>query len=182
LYGPNGRREWRSTAEFTITTAPADSTSAGVSSRVSRSAASTLTSKLDRRSSRSTLPRLRIGGIANALFTSASTRPNSSSAARTSAALASSSVRSVGTTSARRPAAVTFPATSVRYDSVRAASTTSAPIWAARTASAWPSPGPIPATSTTFSASSTAQPSIRVAVAACRTVMRSRQAAASIGS
>ena len=68
-----------------------------------------------------------IGGIANALFTSASTRPNSASAVSGSRPASSSSVTSVTTATARRPSAVTSAATSSTRASVRAASTTSAP-------------------------------------------------------
>ncbi len=55
----------------------------------------------------------------------------------------SKSVRSPGTTTARRPAASTFVATSRSWSSVRAASTMSAPASASATAVAAPMPRPL---------------------------------------
>ena len=78
LYGPIVRWENRTTMELTNTAAPPDSSSRGVNSRVSRSAATTLASKPAPRASRLTTPSSLIGGIASALYTSASTRPNAS--------------------------------------------------------------------------------------------------------
>src|SRR5207302_1721832 len=78
LYGPIVRWENRTTMELTNTAAPPDSSSRGVNSRVSRSAATTLASKPAPRASRLTTPSSLIGGIASALYTSASTRPKAS--------------------------------------------------------------------------------------------------------
>ena len=75
----------------------------------------------------------------------------------------SASVTSVGTVSAVPPPASISPATSFRYDSVRAASTTRAPSRANACAIAWPRPGPIPDTIATLPSTSTfAPPWVRV--------------------
>src|SRR5262249_20575133 len=66
---PKPGREWRSTAELIITTDPRLAASAGVSSRVSRSAATAFVSTAARIASRSASARLVSGGIANALCT-----------------------------------------------------------------------------------------------------------------
>ncbi len=78
LYGPIVRWENRTTMELTITNEPWLSVSSGVNSLVSRSAATTFASKAGPRASRPTTPSSLIGGIASALYTSASTRPNAS--------------------------------------------------------------------------------------------------------
>src|SRR6266852_2129439 len=140
--------------ELIIVTEPALAASAGVNQRFIRSAPSTLTSKAELIASRSTTDRSLIGGIASALCTSASARPNSARVASLSRSAAAGSEMSVGTARARRPSAVTSLATSSRRDSVRASRTTSAPCSALLIAIDRPSPGPIPETMTTLSCSS----------------------------
>src|SRR5215467_4340328 len=135
LYGPIVRCENLTTIELTMVTDPAVAASASANRRVSRSAPSTFTSKAALTASRSTLDRSLIGGIASALCTSASTRPNSARAASRSRSAAAGSATSV-----------------------RAASTTSAPCSALRTAIERPSPGPIPATTMTLCCSSIRAP------------------------
>src|SRR5580704_13012675 len=112
LYGPILSCEKRTTMELIITTEPAASASAGVNSLVSRRAAMTFASKLALRASRLTSPRALMGGMASALYTSASTRPNPSSAASARWSAAAASARSVGTASPRRPSPVISLATS----------------------------------------------------------------------
>src|SRR5437867_703549 len=94
-----------------------------------------------------------IGGIASALYTSASTRPNASCAAVTRCSAAAASARSVGTASPRRPSPAISLATSSSRAAVRAASTTSAPSRALASATDRPGPDPTPATTTTLSCS-----------------------------
>ncbi len=67
LYGPIPSWEKRTTMELIITTEPRLSSRAGVSSLISRSAATTLPSKLAPSASSPTAPRALIGGIASAL-------------------------------------------------------------------------------------------------------------------
>ncbi|SKT83098.1 Uncharacterised protein [Mycobacteroides abscessus subsp. abscessus] len=67
------------------------------------------------------------GMVPPTLLTTTSSRPNRSTAFCASAAEASVSDRSATTTSAWRPAACTFAATSRSWDSVREAISTSAP-------------------------------------------------------
>src|SRR5215467_12763305 len=158
LYGPIVRCENLTTIELTMVTDPAVAASASANRRVSRSAPSTFTSKAALTASRSTLDRSLIGGIASALCTRASTRPNSARAASRSRSAAAGSAMSVGTASAFLPTAVISLATPASRDSVRAASTTSAPCSALRTAIERPSPGPIPATTMTLCCSSIRAP------------------------
>ena len=80
------------------------------------------------------------------LLTTMSSRPNASMAACASPAAASRSLRSAGTTAARRPAASISRATLTSSSSVRAEITTSAPAWASATAVAAPMPRPAPVT------------------------------------
>src|SRR5215467_2461818 len=158
LYGPMVRWENLTTIELTIVTEPAVAASESANKRVSRSAPRTFTSKAVLTASRSTWDRSLIGGIASALCTIASARPNSARVASRSRSAAAGSAMSVGTASAFLPTAVISLATSASRDSVRAASTTSAPCPAQRTAIERPSPGPIPATTTTLSCSSIRAP------------------------
>src|SRR6202035_2373220 len=72
--------------ELIITTEPALAASAGMNSRVSRSAETTLASNPAWMASRPTEARSAMGGMARALYTSASTRPKASSGARPRAA------------------------------------------------------------------------------------------------
>ena len=138
-----------------MTTLPPDSASAGTNSRVRRNAPRTLVSKPARTWSKSTVCKAPSGGIAKALLTRASSRPNSASVASTRFCADSSELMSVPTCSVRRPSCLISSATSPSRDSVRAASTTSAPAFAHCSAIERPSPGPTPATTTTLSGSRT---------------------------
>ena len=125
--------------EEMLTTAPRPtvSTICRAASLVSVSGAVTLKAKVLAMKP-SLVSRAARGMAPPALLTRMSRRPNSSTAPATSRSSSASTVTSVGTTRARRPRARTSPATSSRSDSVRAASTTSAPASA--------SPSAIPAT------------------------------------
>jgi hypothetical protein len=90
------------------------------------------------------------GSAPPTLFTTMSSRPNSATAAAGSPATASRSVRSAGTTSARRPAAATSWATLASWSSARAEISTSAPASASATAMAAPIPPPAPVTTATW--------------------------------
>ena len=151
LYGPMVRWENRTTIEFTITTEPPEAASAGMNRRVIRRAEITLLLKPACTASRSAAPRSAMGGITSALCTSASTLPNSPTAAAASRSASASIVMSVGTTSARRPSSLISAATSSSRDAVLAASTTSAPAAAPRTAICRPRSGPTPDTTSTLS-------------------------------
>src|SRR5579859_4845226 len=153
LYGPIRRWENRTTIELTSTTEPRLAASTSVNSRISRNAVTTFASKPSRTASRSTAVRSLIGGMASALYTSASTLPNPSTATSATYPAAPASVRSIGTTTARRPSALTSLATSSSRDAVRAASTTSAPSRALARAIDRPNPDPTPAITTTLSRS-----------------------------
>ena len=85
------------------------------------------------------------------LLTRMSSRPKAARAASARPAAASRSLRSAGTTAARRPAASICLATSTSCDSVRAEITTSAPASASATADAAPMPRPAPVTTATRS-------------------------------
>ncbi len=92
-----------------------------------------------------------LGKVPPTLLTTVSRRPNSSNAAWARPATASVSLRSAGTTSARRPAARIFSATLSSWCSVRLEITTSAPASANATAVAAPIPLPAPVTTATWS-------------------------------
>ena len=137
--------------EEMLTTAPLPTVSTiwRAASLVSVSGAVTLKAKV-RAMNPSLVSRAARGMAPPALLTRMSSRPNSWTARATSASQAAASVTSVGTTSARRPTAATAAATSRRSDSVRAASTTSAPASARPTAIPRPMPSPAPVTMATF--------------------------------
>src|SRR5215472_9625670 len=145
------RWENLTTIELTITTAPSLAASAGMNSLVILSAEMTLLLKPACTASRSTLPRSAMGGITSALCTRASTRPNSSTEAAASRCASASDVMSNGTTSARRPSSLISAAISSSRVAVLAASTTSAPATAPRTAIWRPRSGPTPETTRTLS-------------------------------
>src|SRR5262245_12151615 len=84
------------------------------------------------------------GSAPPTLLTTMSSRPKASTAAAASPAAAPGSLRSAGTTTARRPAASTSRATVASWSSVRAEISTSAPAWARATALASPIPRPAP--------------------------------------
>src|SRR3954447_6645628 len=90
------------------------------------------------------------GIVPPTLFTTMSSRPNSSYAASARPATASRSIRLAGTTRARRPAASTSLATCWSWSAVREERTTSAPASARATALAAPIPRPAPVTTATF--------------------------------
>ena len=111
---------------FTIAPPPANSTILGTTSRVISKAVVTL----NRKQASNSLPltsSVGLGGHPPALLTRMSSRPNSSRVFSTSPSLWPASSTSQGTTSARRPRALTFSAVSSSCDSVRADKTTSAP-------------------------------------------------------
>ncbi len=85
-----------------------------------------------------------------AAVTSTSRRPKSATVCSTSATTAASCVTSVGTASARPPAALIAAATSAICWRVRAASTTAAPSRANASAIARPMPRPAPVTIATW--------------------------------
>jgi hypothetical protein len=91
------------------------------------------------------------GMVPPTLLTTTSTRPSSALAMPASEATASRSLRSAGTTTARRPAASTSAATASSWAWVRDESTTSAPAWASAMAEAAPIPRPAPVTMATLS-------------------------------
>ena len=91
------------------------------------------------------------GMVPPMLLTTMSSRPSSAKAVSAREAMRSKSVRSPGTTMARRPVASTCLATSRSWSSVRAASTTSAPASASATAVAAPMPRPLAVTMATWS-------------------------------
>ena len=136
-----------------MTIEPPVAASASAKSAESRSGAKTLVSWASRRACRSSVVTGSIGGMPKALLTRQSTRPSSSSARSTSRTRCCSSVMSVGTTRARRPWERTTSAIFSSRRSVRLTRTRSAPIRAASSPSARPSPGPTPESTTTLSCS-----------------------------
>ena len=117
----------------------------GTAARVRLCAVATLNSKARLRC-RGAVSRKGRGMAPPTLLTTMSSRPNALTAASARPAAASRSLRSAGTTTARRPAASISWATLASCSSLRAEMTTSAPASASATAAAAPSPRPAPVT------------------------------------
>src|SRR5664279_3134405 len=149
----------RVTMELTNTMEPPPCRFIGTNAALaSCSAPNRLTSSSLRHLSRSTSSNVWKTSGRYAQSTSASTRPNSWSAAATSRSHCAGSTTLVGTTRAVPPSAVISPETSSRKDAVRAPITTVAPWPASARATSRPRPGPTPATTQTRSDSSMMPP------------------------